>query len=783
MRRRLVALAFSLWALSWMPTQASAFPNYGTFVDSTCTANGWIPAKPFNPNQVTNPTASTTNCGLCHANASSPSAKLTTSGQVFKASGYTDVSPFCKPPATNGAPVFAPVAAQRVTVGQLFQLSVRATDPDGNSLKLAATNLPLGAVFSDLGGGAGAFSWTPTLTQVGSVVVRFTATDSGSPSAGAALDVTIAVDPPPNRPPVFAAIPAQQTTAGQLFQLVVRASDPDGNAITLAASSVPAGATFSDRRDGTGTFAWTPTRAQSGNFVVRFHATDTGSPAASASLDVAIAVDAAPNRPPVFTPIGTQQVMAGQPLQLDVRATDPDGDALSLSASSTPAGALFSDRGDGTGVFQWTPSASQAGNTVVTFHAVDGGVPMASATLDVPISVGSVANHPPVLDPIGNRLLRVGESLSVQLSATDPDNDTVAFSVQPLPPGAASSPTGFTWAPTAGQSGNYTITATATDSGTPALSDSETFVVTVGAVNRAPELSPIGDRSALIGEVVRIALIASDPDGNAITLSCSGLPSDAALTDLADGTGEIVWMPAAAGRWSVTCLATDDAMPPAAGQQSFVMTASDPAVPPSDVPALSAARWDGSRERLTVVGAMPRLRAGESAPIELRARLADGVEVSLGTRRIQIGAGGVFRVDLTPFIPPCRVLAAIDGRASAVIGVASAPARCDEQLLMQLTRLRLSCDGRTLSASGRRAPPAGTVVGSDAGTGTTLFSQPARSNGSFELRVGVKTAPRSVRAEALAGGHRWALDALVPVTRDRCDEEAEAERSREQRSK
>jgi hypothetical protein len=177
--------AVLLVTLGSLPSVASAFPSYGTSVDSTCTANGWVPAMPFNPNQVANPTPSTANCGLCHVNASSPNAKLTSAGQTFKASGYTDVSPFCQPPATNGAPSFAPVAAQQATAGQLFQLIVRATDPDKNALTLAASNVPAGATFTDRHDGSGLFAWTPAPTQTGNFVVRFLATDSGSPPASA----------------------------------------------------------------------------------------------------------------------------------------------------------------------------------------------------------------------------------------------------------------------------------------------------------------------------------------------------------------------------------------------------------------------------------------------------------------------------------------------------------------------------------------------------------------------------------------------------------------------
>jgi hypothetical protein len=114
------------------------------------------------------------------------------------------------------------------------------------------------------------------------------------------------------------------------------------------------------------------------------------------------------------------------------------------------------------------------------------------------------------------------------------------------------------------------------------------------------------------------------------------------------------------------------------------------------------------------------------------------------------------------------VVAAIGGTTSAPLAVTGAPAQCDAQLLMRVDRARLGCDGRTLRVTGRRAPPLGSAVGSDAVAGTTLFSVPVRSGGTFDARAAVSSVPRSLRMEALSAGHRWALDALVPIARDRC---------------
>jgi hypothetical protein len=62
----------------------------------------------------------------------------------------------------------------------------------------------------------------------------------------------------------------------------------------------------------------------------------------------------------------------GEQLSFHVEASDPDGTAPEISARGLPAGAEFTDRGDGTAVFDWTPGLGQSGEYTVRFLASDG---------------------------------------------------------------------------------------------------------------------------------------------------------------------------------------------------------------------------------------------------------------------------------------------------------------------------------------------------------------------------------------------------------------------------
>ena len=71
----------------------------------------------------------------------------------------------------------------------------------------------------------------------------------------------------------------------------------------------------------------------------------------------------------------------------------------------------------------------------------------------------------------------------------------------------------FSWTPTFAQAGNYNVTITVTDNGSPAASDFEIVTITVGNVNRPPVLAPIGAKTVNEGQLLTFTVTATDPDG------------------------------------------------------------------------------------------------------------------------------------------------------------------------------------------------------------------------------------------------------------------------------
>ena len=159
-----------------------------------------------------------------------------------------------------------------------------------------------------------------------------------------------------------------------------------------------------------------------------------------------------------------------------------------------------------TGVFTWTPTESQGGQSYsATITVTDNGANPASLSDSetITITVAEV-NVAPVLGSIGNKSVNEQATLTIPVSATDQDDpvQTLAYSLDAAAIAWGmniNSATGvFTWTPTESQGGqSYSATITVTDNGAnPAsLSDSETITIVVAEVNVAPVLGSIGNRS------------------------------------------------------------------------------------------------------------------------------------------------------------------------------------------------------------------------------------------------------------------------------------------------
>ncbi len=190
------------------------------------------------------------------------------------------------------------------------------------------------------------------------------------------------------------------------------------------------------------------------------------------------------NTAPRITLPATVMVNEGDTLSVASIAMDDDAPANHLRFSlepGAPSGAIVDPD---TGALTWvTGEGNGPGSNPITVRVTDNGVPSLSATATVRVNVVEV-NLAPELDPIPDQHINEGKTLTVAVSARDPDlpANTLTFRLgTDAPAGARITPAGiFTWTPTAlqGPSTNR-IPVIVSDDGHPSLSATNSFTVVV----------------------------------------------------------------------------------------------------------------------------------------------------------------------------------------------------------------------------------------------------------------------------------------------------------------
>ncbi|MBM4352496.1 MAG: hypothetical protein FJ109_01660 [Deltaproteobacteria bacterium] len=287
-------------------------------------------------------------------------------------------------------------------------------------------------------------------------VILFSACGGGSTGEEATTDADASVfaDIPVkpgggNHPPKLHKVGNKEVQVNEALEVVLTADDADGDTLTFSVyGDMPAEAKFYKPE---GRFAWQPT-APGGPYFVTFVVSDMKD-FDSETVELR-AVSTKTQHAPKFVNPGDQFLKIGVLYELRLDATDEDGDNLYFTLlGAPPAGATF-DAPNAT--FRWTPGAADAGTVArVNFQVTDGSL---SDQMEVKLVVagGEQSNHPPEVKEIAPIDAVVGQPLSFEIKATDPDGDTLTFAYQgELPAGAQFNPGThvFNWTPGQSYSG------------------------------------------------------------------------------------------------------------------------------------------------------------------------------------------------------------------------------------------------------------------------------------------------------------------------------------------
>jgi hypothetical protein len=229
----------------------------------------------------------------------------------------------------NDAPTFTsmPPAPSAVDQGATYTYVIAANDVDGDAITISAERaLPGWLGLVDAGNGTAVLSGTPANSDVGVHNVTLRIQDgTGAFTQQGPIEITVInVDDLP----VFASSPNTDATEAVDYVYVITAADPDGDAMTITAPTLPAWLTLVDNGLGNALLSGTPTGAAVGANTVVLQVQGNplfGTVTQSFSIDVV----SAPEGPTIIL-IGNATVTVNQGssyTEQGATASDPqDGD-------------------------------------------------------------------------------------------------------------------------------------------------------------------------------------------------------------------------------------------------------------------------------------------------------------------------------------------------------------------------------------------------------------------------------------------------------------------------
>ena len=332
----------------------------------------------------------------------------------------------------NDAPQFTAVPSPTINVGTAYSITLIATDTDGTFPVVTVGDVPGGMRVEGLGNGQLKLDWTPSRTGV--FEVELIARDALDNSRISEQSMTITVssnntsnpgndddspvdngntgaDDVPRGTLGFNNLPSPQVQRGELFRLSLQAVDGSGLAPSVTVGNVPGGMRVNGPGNGVLELEWLVSDRAAASSVVELIAIDplNGSNRVTQRLVIRV-VDSinddndsgnasdnnsdGNNTPsestanaPVIRNVEPQRVRVGQTLSIRIKADDEDGIPPALLVLDRPNGASFSDSGDGSRTFIWTPSDADIGRLVLTFVARDHEQPSLTDTINVEVQV------------------------------------------------------------------------------------------------------------------------------------------------------------------------------------------------------------------------------------------------------------------------------------------------------------------------------------------------------------------------------------------------------------
>ena len=460
----------------------------------------------------------------------------------------------------NGKPVFSSTPVTNAARNQLYRYDAVATDPNSDPLTYGIVSGPEGMTVHPK---LGAVVWVPSIDQVGSHSVVISVRDDKGEVALQQFTIEVLQS---NATPSITSTAPVTGAVDNAFVYEVQAQDADGDSLTFALDTKPTGMNIDPA---TGRIAWTPASNQAGNQNVVVDVSDGRGGRSTQAFTVAVAA-VGTNSAPVFTSTPRPRAFAGHLYGYAPVATDANGDGLTYSLVSGPAGLILNSNN----LLEWTPTFAQAAakTHAVSIKVSDGKGGEATQTFDITVGT-EIINDPPVITSNPRLVAIENQTYVYDLKAFDADADPLLWSLELGPAGMSIDPVLGTlrWTPQDDQMGANSVVVTVTDL---ALQKStQRFVIDVRCSNQGPAILSIPLTSAIADRVYLYPVRAVDPEQDVLLYDLTSSPAGMSINPV---TGVIRWNPATTqiGLHDIVITATDSSG--AVGRQLYKIKVSSP---------------------------------------------------------------------------------------------------------------------------------------------------------------------------------------------------------------
>jgi hypothetical protein len=283
---------------------------------------------------------------------------------------------------------------------------------------------------TDHNDGTATLNISPDDSHIGNHSLDIVVTDENNNYDSEMINISVHDSGQGNIEPILSPIGSQAVTAGNVKHVNLSATDADGDEISYSITPDLGFVSLTDNGDGTGSLTIAPGSSDIGTHSLDIIVTDTQNSYDSEMIN--IIVGSYGNSDPVLTPVGNQRVDEGGILNITLSASDADRDALHFSISPDDLGFIsLRDNHDGTGLLTIAPQNGDAGIYNLVIIVSDEYQGRYSETIEIIVDKIENGNYIPVINPVEDQIVIIGEVRNVFLSASDADGDPIRYSFNP----------------------------------------------------------------------------------------------------------------------------------------------------------------------------------------------------------------------------------------------------------------------------------------------------------------------------------------------------------------